>query len=165
MKKTKTRIALAGLAVMLVAAPAEARPERPRNLGLGVEVRNGDWISMDALGLVLIAGADDGPNLAGTVRGVLGLGGSGGGIGLATGLGGRCLGSARCSVRDSVFSSIIGVEARVERMYGPTSWRRTTYAGPQVSFGGKVLRMSVGWMFDLHDGSDHHLQLGFGGGW
>jgi hypothetical protein len=64
-----------------------------------------------------------------------------------------------------VFSSIVGIEARVERMHGPTTWRHTVYAGPQLVFGGVFIKWSVGWMFDAHDKADNHFQLGVGGGW
>jgi hypothetical protein len=134
-------------------------------LAPGFEFRNGDWLALELMGVVLVGGGEDGANVAATARGVLGIGGSGGAIGIATGLGGPCVEPEPCTLRDSLFSSIVGIEARVERMYGPSTWRHTTYVGPHLSFGGIFMKCSVGWMFAVHDKTDNHFQLGFGGGW
>jgi hypothetical protein len=158
------RIGLASVVVILLAGEAEARAPEART-ALGAELRNGDWLAVEPVGLVLLAGSDEGANVAAMVRVVLGVGGSGMGIGLATGLGGPCIKPEPCELRDSLFSSIIGVEARAEHMYGPTGWRRATYVGPHLSFGGIFLKGSVGWMFDVHDRADNHFQIGVGSGW
>jgi hypothetical protein len=62
-------------------------------------------------------------------------------------------------------SGMLSVEARVERMYGPTSWRSTTYVGGQLSFAGIMIKPSVGWMVDVHDPRDSHYQITTGLGW
>jgi hypothetical protein len=56
------------------------------------------------------------------------------------------------------------VEAHVERMYGPTSWRGATYAGPNVSVSLILLKASLGWMVDLGDHADRHVQVALGAG-
>ena len=58
----------------------------------------------------------------------------------------------------------ISLEARVERMYGPTSWRSATYFGPQLSLSIFVLKASLGLMVDLDDQTNRHLQVGVGFG-
>jgi hypothetical protein len=58
----------------------------------------------------------------------------------------------------------VSLEAHIERMYGPTSWRSATYAGPQLSLSLFVLKASLGWMVDLSDRTDHHVQIALGGG-
>jgi len=157
-----------GLTAFLVLVGGHARADtRPREarLAVGVELRNGDWLAVEPIGLVLIGGSEDAANVAAMARGVLGVGGSGGAIGLATGLGGPCIEPEPCRLRDSVFSSIVGIEARVERTYGLSTWRRTTYVGPHLFFGGVLMKCSVGWMFDANNKTNNHFQLGLGGGW
>jgi hypothetical protein len=158
------RIGFAATVLIILGGAAQAGPREAR-VAVGCEVRNGDWLAFEALGLVLVGGSEDGANVAATARGVAGLGGAGGAIGLATGLGGPCVEREPCALRESVFSSIVGVEARVERTYGPSTWRHATYAGPHLSFGGVFMKWSAGWMFDLDDRTNNHLQLGIGGGW
>jgi hypothetical protein len=162
--KLLARIALTTALASLLGAEAEARPLEERVAG-GAEVRNGDWLALEPVSLTLLAGSGDGPNVASSARVVLGLGGAGLGVGLATGLGGPCVEPAPCALRDSLFSSIVGIEARLERMYGPTTWRHTAYLGPQLSFAGIFGKFSVGWMFDVKDKADNHFQFGLGGGW
>ncbi len=89
----------------------------------------------------------------------IGLGGAAIAIGLATNLF-----ETSCAVNERFLESgIRSLEARVERTYGPTAWRKTEYAGAQVS-----LRTSwwwspsVGWMFDVRDPAHRHLQVGLG---
>jgi hypothetical protein len=164
METNLARIRLVSVVAVLLGGLAEAQAREAR-VAVGAEIRNGDWFAIEPLGLVLLGGSGNGGNVAGTARGVLGLGGSGAAIGLATGLGGPCIGPGPCALRDSMFSSIISAEARVERMYEPTLWRSTTYVGPHLSFGGTFLKASVGWMFDVHDRADNHFQIGVGGGW
>jgi hypothetical protein len=91
---------------------------------------------------------------------MLGLGGAGVGIGLAPIWG--C--SAPCDMTNALMVLPVAVEARVERMYGWTSWRGATYAGPHLSLSALVLKASVGWMVDVNDRSDRHVQLAIGAG-
>jgi len=155
---------LATVIAVLLGSNAEAQA-REATVAFGAAFRNGDWLAIEPVGLVLLGGSGSGGNVAALARGVVGLGGSGAALGLATGLGGPCLGRPPCGLRASIFNSIISVEGRVERMYGITSWRRTTYVGPHLSFGGMFLKGSAGWMFDVHDRANDHFQLGLGGGW
>jgi hypothetical protein len=91
-------------------------------------------------------------------RPMLGIGGSGVGIGLAwTG------GNAYTRDPDYLIP-FASVEAHVERMYGPTSWRGATYAGPNVSVSLILLKASLGWMVDLGDHADRHVQVALGAG-
>ena len=39
-----------------------------------------------------------------------------------------------------------------------------TYAGPHLSFSALVMKVSLGWMVDVNDRSDHHIQLAIGAG-
>jgi len=59
---------------------------------------------------------------------------------------------------------IAGVEAHIERMYGPTDWRSATYLGPQLSLSVYVLKASIGVMTNMGDQRDRRGQLGIGGG-
>jgi len=158
-----SRIALIGAVIVSLGGRAEAASLDAR-LALGVALRKGDWVAFEPLGLIALA-SDDGANLALTVRGVAGLGGAGGALGFGTGLGGHCIGSGRCGLRESMFGTIVGVEARVERTYAPGGWRPATYGGPQLTYGGVLGKTTLGWMFDVHDRSVNHFQFGFGWGW
>src|ERR1051325_8410102 len=158
--KPWARIALASAVVILLGSGTEA-PARAATVGVGGELRNGDWLAVEPVVLFPVAGSEDRSDLGVTARGVFGVGGSGAAIGLAAGPGGPC----NKLEPSTPFGSSIALDARVERMYGPSSWRHTVYAGPQLSFGGIFAKWSVGWMFDVHDKGDNHLQLGFGGGW
>jgi hypothetical protein len=144
----------------------EARPPEAR-FAIGAQLRNGDWFVIEPLALIWLAepGPTIGLPLVATARGVLGVGGSGGAIGFGTGLGTTCATRGRCKLRDSMFSSIVDIEAAVERTYGGTTWRHATYMGPRLSSGGTDFKWSAGWMFDLDGGSNHHFQFGAGIGW
>ncbi len=158
------RSALVIVAVTSLGAQAAARTPAEQ-VAVGVEFRNGDWLAFELVNLTLLAGSEDGANVALSARAVAGLGGAGLALGLASGVGGPCVEREPCGLRDSFMSSIVGLEARLERMYGPTTWRHTAYLGPQLSFGGIFLKCSVGWMFDVEDETDNHFQIGLGGGW
>jgi hypothetical protein len=58
----------------------------------------------------------------------------------------------------------VSLEARLERMYGLTSWRSATYLGPHLSLSALVMKASVGWMTNVNDRGDHHIQLAVGAG-
>ena len=59
---------------------------------------------------------------------------------------------------------LLSLDARVSRMYGPTSWHDTEYAGAQGSlalpFG--MMRLTAGAMVNLRDRKDRHQQFGWG---
>ena len=156
-------IGLAGVLLVLLAGQAEARS---RDLDpypiIGMSVRNGDYLALEPGIMHLGLPAESGRLFAATVRGELGIGGSGGGIGLATNF---CPSPGPHDLRDFYYDGIIMLEARIERMYGPTSWRHTTYAGPHLSIALPIVpKVSLGWMIDLHHAADNHVQLGLGGG-
>jgi hypothetical protein len=125
----------------------------------GLGFRNGDWFAVDALGMAIFDPLRSHRCIAATARGELGIGGSAAAIGLATNLD-----EAPCKVSAAFLESIlVSLEARVERMYGPTTWRRTTYVGAQVSLATMFwFRPSLGWMFDAHSAADNHVQVGLG---
>ena len=58
----------------------------------------------------------------------------------------------------------MSLDARVARMYGPTSWQNTEYAGVQGSLALPVgmMRLTVGAMINLRDHSDRRQQFGWG---
>lgn len=159
--KAMANIGLGGVLVVLLASKAEARPLNAYPL-LGVSFRNGDHFAVEPGIVYLGAPAESGRLLAAVVRGQLGIGGSGGGVGLATNL---WPSPGPHDLRDFYFEGYIILEARIERMYGTTSWQHTTYAGPQLSV---VLPMtpkaSLGWMIGVHDAADNHVQVGVGFG-
>ena len=59
---------------------------------------------------------------------------------------------------------LMSLDARVARMYGPTSWQNTEYAGVQGSLALPVgmMRLTVGAMINLRDHSDRRQQFGWG---
>jgi hypothetical protein len=124
----------------------------------GYSFRNGDWFAFEPSGLVLFGGLPFRP-VVGVVRAVAGVGGSGGGIGLGLNLNQPC-----DTVDDLAMGPFVTLEGRVERTYGPTSWRSATYVGPQLTLSAYILKASVGWMVDVNDRTDHHIQIGLGGG-
>ena len=139
-------------------------PEQVYLLPAGISFRNGDYVAIEPTAL-FFAGPVVRP-VALVVRGVLGVGGSGGGIGLALNALPRCPQAYACwgEGDDFVMGPFVSLEARVERTYFPVGWRRATYAGPQLSLSVYVLKASMGWMFDVTDRNNSHPQLGVGFG-
>jgi hypothetical protein len=126
----------------------------------GFSFRNGDWFAFEPSGLVLLGAPDHGGPVVGVVRAVAGVGGSGAGIGLAKNLNPDC----PCAVDDLASGPFLIIEGRVERTYGRTRWRGATYLGPHLSLSAYIFKISVGWMIDVNDRSDRHVQIGIGGG-
>jgi hypothetical protein len=126
----------------------------------GVSFRNGDWFAFEPSGLVLLGAPDRGGPVVGVVRAVVGVAGSGGGIGLAKSLNPDC----PCAVDDLAGGPFAILEGRIERTYGRTRWRDATYLGPHLSLSAYIFKISVGWMIDVNDRSDRHVQIGIGGG-
>ncbi len=96
-------------------------------------------------------------------RAIVGVGGSGGGIGLGPTWASPCQTADECK-GEPFFWPPVTLEAHLERMYGPTPWRSATYVGPQVSCSAYVLKASVGWMVDASDRHDPDVQVGIGFG-
>jgi hypothetical protein len=161
--------ATTGLTVFLLLVAGKARAQNYPVVALvpervfvvrGFSFRQGDFLSIEP-SFLLVPGATDGTRpLAVVARPMLGLGGSGVGIGLAPIWG--C--SAPCLMTDALMVLPVSVEARIERMYGPTDWRAATYFGPHLSLSAFVVKASAGWMVDLDDRRNHHLQLAIGFG-
>jgi hypothetical protein len=131
--------------------------------GLGIAIRNGDYFVFQP-GLLFMLGApgESRRPIAAIVRGELGVGGSGGGLGLAIDWF-PSTANPYPNPEEFLYGGLMMLEARVERMYGQTSWRHTTYVGPQVSLN-LMLKLSVGWMVDVHDDRNQHIQVGVGAG-
>ncbi len=130
----------------------------------GASFRSGDLFALEPSGLFFLGAGR--PPVAGVARAVVGVGGSGGGIGLAANLWPSCWG-AQPDPGDQGFciGPFMSLEARVERMYGLSSWRSATYVGPQLTLSTVVvLKASLGWMVDVGDRTDRHVQFGFGFG-
>ncbi|HEX3905767.1 MAG TPA: hypothetical protein VH853_23275 [Polyangia bacterium] len=133
-------------------------------LPAGISFRQGDYVAIEPSVLFFV-----GPvvrPVALVARGVLGVGGSGGGLGLAINTRPRCPSAYDCWREDDDFfmGPFVSLEARVERTYLPIGWRRATYAGPQLTLSVYVLKASMGWMFDVTDRTNNHPQLGVGFG-
>lgn len=154
-------VAAASLVAVLVAgqARAEATEAYPT---LGLEIRNGDIVSLEAGGIVVFGSASKLPRpVIASLRGELAVGGASAGIGLAI----AGTDKPHPGLRDVLFGGLVLVEVRIERMYGPTSWSHTTYAGPQVTLYPSIApKLSLGWMAAIHDTIDNHLQVGVGFG-
>ena len=129
----------------------------------GGSFRTGDVLAVEPSALFLFGPIR--PPLAGVARAMVGLGGAGGGIGLAMNLISPCPHGDLCWQGDDFFlGPFVSLEAHVERMYWLTSWRNATYAGPQLSLSLFVVKASVGWMADVSQSTNHHVQFGFGAG-
>jgi hypothetical protein len=129
----------------------------------GASIRNGDYLSVEPSGLFFFGPI--GPPLALVARPMLGIGGSGAGIGLALSLAPALTAVDSRGLDDDFFiGPFASLEAHVERMYGPTSWRSAIYAGPQLSLSLFVLKASLGWMVDVGDHRDRHVQVALGAG-
>ena len=170
--RPKPFAAVAGLIVVLLSREAGATEASPAvevvpghlYLARGVSFRNGDWVALEPAAVLLFRPPGPRRPVVLVARGVLGLGGSGGGLGLATSVAPPCPVPQACEATDFFWSGVAILEARVERTYGLTTWRNATYLGPQLTFSVSLLKASVGWMVDVDDRSDRHLQIGFGAG-
>ena len=158
--KAMANVGLAGVLLLLV-SKAEARQLDTYPV-FGVSFRNGDYFAVEPGIVHFGAPTESGRLLAAMVRGQLGVGGCGGGLGLATSL---WPSPGRHELRDLYFVGVVILEARVERMYGTTSWQHTTYAGPHLSVVLPIIpKVSLGWMIGVHDAADNHVQVGLGFG-
>ena len=122
--------------------------------------RNGDWFAVGGVSVVTVSPRTCGRYFAATSRAELGIGGGDAAFGLATNIA-----DASCELDKALMGSgLVGLEARVARMYGPTFWRKTEYAGAQVSLAAPfgMMRLTLGFMVDVHDHTDKHGQFGFG---
>jgi hypothetical protein len=180
MKTNHLFIGLASVVAMLLGGAGEARAF-DTHVVPGFSIRNGDWIAIDALGVGLLGSTAPGCTFALVLRGELGLGGASAGFGLATNMFAEaCSAPGGCDMSEFLGSGMMSLEARVARMYGPTSWRSTTYVGGQLSFAltpfipphwfdGPLnigtFKPSIGVMVDPHDPRDKHTQIAVGGGW
>jgi hypothetical protein len=133
----------------------------------GFSVRNGDWLAVDGLGVLVLGWQTPSRAVALVARGEAAIAGVSAGIGLATNaLTGPCAPKPRCDIDDFLGAGIISVEARAEQMYGPTGWHRTTYVGGQVSFAGIIFKPAIGFMVNPRDRRDAHAQVVIAGaGW
>jgi hypothetical protein len=176
-----SRLFCVGLAVVAIALPAarsEARPcqrdgswpgvvSNDLAFAAGFSLRTGDWVAVDGLGVLLLPAARPWDKMfALVVRGEVGLGGSSAGIGLAT----RLLPSqgsrpGECQISEFLGAGVLSLEGRVERMYGPTSWRSTTYVGWQLSFAGIIFKPALGGMVASDNPRDQRVLLATGLGW
>lgn len=164
--KVLAGIGVAGLVLGLFAneARAEELPDpfiysRSAAVALGINVRNGDWVTVNAMGMVLLGPPEARTCAAVTARAEVGIGGSGAGIGLGVGPF-----PEGCVMPNFLFSGIISLEAHVERMYFST-WPSATYVGPQVTFSWIWMKISIAAMHDINDSTNKQGQLGFGMGW
>jgi len=131
----------------------------------GFSVRDGDYFVLEP-SFLFVGDAKPGSRpIVGVVRPMVGVGGSGLGVGFAyQPFFGPIAGGCDQDIEDYVAILPISVEAHVERMYGPTEWRSATYLGPQLSLSIYVLKVSVGVMTNVGDQRDRRGQLGIGGG-
>jgi hypothetical protein len=164
-------VALATIATMLPTAQAQAGSDSLCGevivcggdfsaVAPGFSVRNGDWLTVDALGVLML---DTRAPIAAVARGEIGIGGSSLGIGLAT----NFFGPPQPWTMSDFLMGIFSLEARVERMYGPTTWRSTTYVGGQLSWGLMIFgKPALAWMVAADDAHEEHFQfVFFGAGW
>jgi len=129
----------------------------------GVSIRNGDYVSLEPS--VLFFFGPIRPPVALLARPMLGVGGSGAGLGLALNPWPVWMRDDSAIPNDDFFMGPwFNLEAHVERMYWLTSWRSATYAGPQLSASMFIYKVSLGWMVDVSDRSDHHIQVAIGAG-
>jgi hypothetical protein len=147
--------------------PMEALVPGKAALVPGFSIRNGDWVAVDGLGVLVLGWPKPSRAVALVARGEVAIAGVSAGVGLAmNAIGGTCAPQPRCDIDDSLGGGIVSVEARAEQMYGPTSWHRTTYVGWQVSFAGIIFKPAIGLMVNPRDPRDSHAQVVFaGGGW
>lgn len=173
MKTVPLVVGLILLGGSVQAAPGERIPGWPgmttRTLTVvpGVSVRNGDWFVFDGVAIVLLNAPAPTRAVAVVARGEVGPGGASLGVGIATNAtSGANHTPGVVDMSDFLGSGIVSLEARAERTYGVNTWRRTTYAGGQLSFAAIIFKPSVGLMVDAHDRRDAHVQIAFMGvGW
>lgn len=141
---------------------AQAQPLRTY-LVFAIQGRNGDDFAFEPAALFLLGSPGEGRRpLAALVRGEVAVGGAGGGVGLAIDWFPNDQ-DPYPNPEELIYGGLMTLEARVERMYGVTTWNHSTYVGPQLSFN-LMLKLSVGWMINVRDSSDQHPQLGLGAG-
>src|SRR4051812_32272530 len=82
----RSRLCGIAFAIAVVTVPAGGAVAGPIETALvpGVSVRNGDWVAVDGLGIVLLGPREYGSFVAAVVRGELAIGGISAGVGLAT---------------------------------------------------------------------------------
>jgi hypothetical protein len=169
-----TRVAIGITMMMVIAGRAEAQtpPHKAPKVKaqplkayplLGDQLRGGDYFAVEPGALFWLGPVGESRRPVGAiVRGELGVGGAGGGAGLAIDWF-QCEPNPYPNPVELMCSMLTMLEARAERMYGPSRWNHTTYVGPQISLD-LWWRLSVGWMVDVHDRRDNHLQVGVGVG-
>jgi hypothetical protein len=159
------------LTAILVLLSADARADDPPIptvvpghvfLVPGFSVRNGDWVAVEPSFWFTRSLIGPSRPIMLVARLMLGVGGSGIGIGFAPTLEPPCPTVETC--KTPWFWLPFSLEAHVERMYGPTPWRSATYVGPQFSLSAYLLKTSLGWMVDASDRSDSHVQVAIGVG-
>jgi len=128
----------------------------------GFSVRNGDYFVLEPAFLFVGDVKPGSRPIVGVVRPMVGVGGSGLGVGFAFEPFFGPIGAR--DIEDYVSILPISLEAHVERMYRPTDWRSATYLGPQLSLSIYVLKASVGVMTNVGDQHDRRAQFGIGGG-
>jgi hypothetical protein len=129
----------------------------------GLSIRNGDWVAAEPTFWFVRKLMGPGRPIVLVARAIVGIGGSGGGVGFAPTLEPPCRTTEACS-ETPFFWPPVSLEAHIERMYGPTHWRAATYLGPQLSASAYVLKASIGWMVNVKERSDNHVQVGIGFG-
>jgi hypothetical protein len=151
---------LVGLLMTGGPGPVEAAEGYPT---FGLELRNGDTVALGAGGIVVF-GTPAGPPrpLIATFRGEVAHGGVGAGLGIVLA---TTTDKPDPDPSDLFLGGFLLLEMHVERMFGAARWTHTTYAGPQVTLYPSVLpKLSLGWMTDVHDAADNHIQVGIGVG-
>jgi len=159
----RSRVILVAAAVLtLLEGNTLARPSETAVVP-GLSVRNGDWVAIDALGILLLPADNPSRYFAVVGRTELAIGGVGAGFGLATNLGPE---QSPEGMADFLGTGILILEARAELMYGPASWRRAIYVGGQLSLAAILIKPAIAWMVAVDDPRDAHVQITlFGGGW
>jgi len=158
----RSRVFLVAAAVLtLLEGNTLARPSDTAVVP-GLSVRNGDWVAIDALGIFLLPADNPSKYFAVVGRTELALGGVSAGFGLAMNLFPE---QSPEGMTDFLFAGILSLEARAEVMFGPSSWRRTTYVGVQLSLAA-FMKPAIAYVVAVDDPRDAHVQLTlFGGGW
>lgn len=122
--------------------------------------RSGDWAAAGALGLVAVTPRPGGGYVVVASRAEVGVGGASMAVGV-----GAIIADRPTPLNEAVMAGgLMTLEARVTRMYGPTSWRSSEYAGLQgslaIPYG--MMRLAVGRMINLRDHADRRYQFGLG---
>jgi hypothetical protein len=161
--------------LLLIGGRAQAQnitalTEVPQHVYLlrGDSFRNGDLITIEPSALFFYGPIA--PPVALVARGIVGIGGSGVGVGLAANLLPQYWHQPTpLKDNDDFFMGpFASLEGHIERTYVPelrrVGWRPATYAGPQLSLSLYLLKASLGWMVDVTDRTNAHVQVGVGGG-